>query len=70
MEILAFIAELCQFCKHNTANKDLLRSKSISQRGIVSEDLSKLINYIESLEDCVDTIVPADLRFNQVSVGV
>lgn len=70
MEILAFIAELCQFCEHNTANKDLLRSKSISQRGIVSEDLSKLIDYIESLEDCVDAIVPADLRFNQVSVGV
>ena len=70
MEVLTFVAELSKLCKDDSTNEDLFGSKCISQRGIVREDLSELIHHIESLEDCIDAVIPANLRFNQVSVGV
>ena len=70
VKVGTLVAQLREFGQDNTTNEDLLRPKGISQGRIFGEDIPELVDDVESLEDCVDAVVPADLSFCEVSISV
>ena len=70
VEISAFVAQLGQLCEHDATDQHLLRAEGVSQRRVVAKDGPELLDDVEPLEDGVDTVVPADLRLSEVSIGI
>ena len=48
----------------------MLRAEGVGQRRVVTKDFPELVDDVEPLEDGVDTVIPADLRFSEVAVSI
>ena len=70
MQVFPFIAQLCQFSKHDSTHKDLLGAKGVCERRVILEDLAEFTDNIESLKDCVHAIVPLDFSLTEIAIRV
>jgi hypothetical protein len=71
MQVFSFVAKLCKFGQYDAANEHVSRSKHISQVVVsLFKDASPLLHHVELLEDSVNAVVPLNLSFTKVAIGV
>ena len=70
VQVLAFVAELCEFREDDTSDEDLLGAEGIRQRWVGFEDLTELLDDVEALEYGIHAVVPASLCLSQVAISV
>jgi hypothetical protein len=75
MHILALVAQFGKFCENDTTDQNLTVTKGISKEFTVRmvrmvEVRAPLLNDIKGREYCINTVVPLDCGFFQVSISV
>jgi hypothetical protein len=64
VHVATFVAKFTQLGKYHTTDEALSGAERIGQGGVLLEDCTEGVEDVETLENCVDAIIPLDFSFS------